>query len=77
MTDNSILAWLSQLSHTNAERLKVVVDLLKHANGDGMTEEDRIACRRAIILIKGGKAIETSPRLARPIFSDEEEEQLQ
>lgn len=54
MTDGEIRRWLDGLAPTNAQRVKVVRELLWHANSDGMSAEDRTACRRALDLITDG-----------------------
>jgi hypothetical protein len=41
MTDDEIQEWLFALAHSDAERVRLMEDLLKHAKGDGMTDADR------------------------------------
>lgn len=60
MTQDEVKSWLEMLpyfqqnnlklrrSQSDAERIAVITDLLKHANRDKMTTEDRGVCNEAI-----------------------------
>ena len=51
MSDAEIRGWLRLMGDTRAQQLARVRDLLVHANGDRMTLEDRIVCRRALQIL--------------------------
>lgn len=46
MTHEEEREWVTMLGPTREDRLRVVTDLLLHANGDEMSEADRTICRR-------------------------------
>ena len=37
-------AWLEEIGQNSIEQLAIVKDLLRHANEDGMSKEDRLIC---------------------------------
>ena len=43
-----IQAWVETLSPKQAEQVKIIKDLLRHAQGDGMSDEDRNICLRVL-----------------------------
>ena len=51
--DGSNRAWM-QPCKTDAERLKVVHELLRHKASDRMSSEDVAVCLRAVELLQGG-----------------------
>ena len=52
MTDTEIRDWLRLLpDEVPASKLRVVANLLAHANEDRMSSEDRTACHRAAHLL--------------------------
>ena len=53
MTDSEIREWLSMLSMETAQQLVFVQGLLRHADKDQMSVEDRITCVRALTLLGG------------------------
>ena len=68
MTEPEIKDWLSTLAPTTAGRIKMIADLLRHANGDGMSPEDRTICRTVLGRLQAGEEITpelnvTSPRV--------------
>ena len=44
MTASDIKGWLEMLSLNLAEQARIIKDLLRHAQGDGMSHEDRNIC---------------------------------
>ena len=42
MTEPEIKAWVQGLGTNDMRRVAVMQDLLRHAAGDGMTQEDRV-----------------------------------
>ena len=42
------LGWVEALSPEQAEQVRVIKDLLRHAQGDGMSDEDRNICLRVL-----------------------------
>ena len=44
MTDAEVNGWLETLSPKPAEQVSIIKDLLRHAQGDGMSNEDRNIC---------------------------------
>ena len=57
MTDTETREWLHGIAPTPAEQRAIIIDLLKHANEDQMSEDDRVVCRKALTVIReeGGK----------------------
>ena len=51
MTDTEMRSWLHCLAKDNQSRAAIIKDMLRHANGDRMSEQDRVICRRALVLI--------------------------
>ena len=66
MTEPEIKAWLSTLSPTTAGRIKTIADLLRHANGDEMTVEDRTICRVVLGRLQSGEEIVPEVRPPAP-----------
>ena len=65
MTNEEIIDWLSLLGTGNAttgyirctndlERIEVIQDLLSHARGDKMTDEDKQICQDALAKLQHG-----------------------
>src|SRR3990167_7411005 len=52
MTQQEINAWLHRLAHSDAMRLLIIKDLLRHASGDEMSAEDRTVCRECIDILQ-------------------------
>ena len=50
-TDTDVREWLSGLHDENKGQGAIIRDLLKHANEDGMTVEDRQIARRGLELL--------------------------
>ena len=48
MTDTEIKGWLEMLSLKPAEQVRIIKDLLRHAQGDGMSNEDRNICLKVL-----------------------------
>ena len=68
MTEPEIKAWLSTLAPTTAGRITMLAHLLRHANGDEMSPEDRTVCRTVLGRLQAGEEITpernvTSPRV--------------
>ena len=75
MTEPELKSWVSSLGHSTAERMKAIEDLLKHANGDEMSTEDRTICRKTLDRLRNGDEIVPEVRvIQRPrIVNDDEE----
>lgn len=53
LTKEEIVGWVESLGDSNAARLSSILDLLKHANEDCMSFEDRrICCSARDVLIR-------------------------
>lgn len=48
MTDEEYARWLARLGHTKGQKVAAVRDLLRHATGDEMSDDDRLVCHRAL-----------------------------
>lgn len=48
MTDAELDHWLKMLGRTKAKRIAAIIDLLAHARGDEMSEDDRQTCLDAL-----------------------------
>lgn len=48
MTAEDIAFWLSRLGHTKRQKVAALRDLLRHAKGDEMSDEDRAICLDAL-----------------------------
>jgi hypothetical protein len=48
LTDPELRDWLENLANTNAERRRIIVDLLRHKGEDHMSSEDITDCLKAI-----------------------------
>ena len=48
MTDTEIKGWLEMLSLKPTEQVRIIKDLLRHAQGDGMSNEDRHICLKVL-----------------------------
>lgn len=46
MTEQEQLEWVRMLGRTKAQQAAVIFDLLRHANQDRMSAEDRAICRK-------------------------------
>ena len=65
-----ILEWLAMLSNCNSTRKTIINDLLKHAAGDGMSNEDRATCGKALLMIDAGEVPEApGPMMLAPDWS--------
>lgn len=51
MTNPEILEWLGMLSPLKEKQRTIVTDLLRHANEDQMSVDDRLVCLQALTLI--------------------------
>ncbi len=51
MTDPEIVSWMKLLGKTKVEQHEMIMDLIQHANEDGMSEEDMKDCLRGIELL--------------------------
>jgi hypothetical protein len=65
MTDIEIQEWLFTLAHSDVERVRIMEDLLKHAKGDGMTDDDKaiIAAQLAKVRARIGTPEEQTFRI--------------
>ena len=66
MTEPEIKAWLSTLAPTTAGRIQMLAHLLRHANGDEMSPEDRTICRTVLGRLQGGEEIVPEVRPSTP-----------
>ena len=48
MTDAEIKGWLDMLSSKPTEQIRIIKDLLRYAQGDGMSNEDRNICLKVL-----------------------------
>lgn len=51
MTPDEMQVWFRMLGKTRVRRIAAVLELLRHANSDRMSEEDRATCHRALVLL--------------------------
>lgn len=73
MSEPEIKAWLFTLGNSTADRIRTIENLLKHANGDEMSPEDRTICRKTLDRLRNGEMITPEIRVVeRPRFVDEE-----
>ena len=66
MSEPEIKAWLSTLAPTTAGRIKMIQDLLRHANGDEMSAEDRTICTSVLLRLESGEEIVPELREVTP-----------
>ena len=48
MSNNEIKGWLEMLSLKPTEQVRLIKDMLRHAQGDGMSNEDRNICLKVL-----------------------------
>ena len=48
MTDPEIKGWLEMLSLKPSEQVRIIKDMLRHAQGDSMSNEDRNICLKVL-----------------------------
>ena len=54
MTEQEIKAWLRLIGRTDADRIRSIRELLRHANEDRMSAEDRTICRQTLTRLEQG-----------------------
>lgn len=55
LSDPDLKDWLGNLAHTNDERRRIIVDLLRHKGEDHMIADDVADCRKALLWLDEGK----------------------
>lgn len=66
LTDVEVKAWVAGIAKTDATRLLAIRDLLRHANEDQMSVEDREICRREIDRLMDNAVDSRGVKLYRP-----------
>lgn len=66
MTEPEIKAWLSTLATTTTGRITMIKDLIRHANGDEMSPEDRTICVSVLKRLEAGEEIVPELREVTP-----------
>lgn len=51
LSDSELRAWAENLAPKNVQRLSIIKDLIRNANSDSMTPDDRTDCQRALQII--------------------------
>lgn len=55
LTESELRDWLENIANTNRMRKEIIYDLVRHANEDHMSEDDRTDCKRALSMLSLGK----------------------
>ena len=56
MTPKEEQTWIDNLAPTRKERLAILQDLLRHANADNMSKDDRAICIRQLALLEARRS---------------------
>lgn len=51
LSPDELQEWIQGLAPTNEARKRIIVDLIRHANEDSMSVDDRADCRKAFGLL--------------------------
>jgi len=74
MPEPELRDWVENLAPTNPERQKLLKDLLRNANSDKMSMEDRQDTRKALTWVEADLVAERPTPIHRVLTLDELEE---
>jgi hypothetical protein len=66
LSEPELREWLEELAPSNKERRSVIIDLVRNANKDSMSLDDRIDCQRALKILDGDVPERAGPRTINP-----------
>lgn len=74
LTEVELRTWVEQLAPKNADRRAILKDLLRNANSDHMSLEDRQDCRRALDWVEAEMVAERPTPIHLSLTVDELED---
>ena len=71
LTEAELRSWVENLAPTNPARRQILKDLLRNANSDKMSLEDRQDCRKALEWVESDMVAERPTPIHRTLTLDE------